>query len=92
MNLFVTQVSDFDIPDIDTIGIPIIEHVLNQEKEDIKGKQYSMRGRTGYHSLDDLASRNEDWSVALKNLLHAMIQEHAAKLPFVGSLFCNDVW
>ena len=79
MNLFVTQVSDFDIPDIDTIGIPIIEHVLNQEKEDVKGKQYSMRGRTGYHSLDDLASRNEDWSVALKNVLHAMIQEHAAK-------------
>ena len=38
-----------------------------------------MRGRTGYHSLDDLATRNEDWSVALKNVLHAMIQEHAAK-------------
>ena len=42
MELFVTRVSDFDIPDIDTIGIPIIEHVLNQEKENNKGKQYSI--------------------------------------------------
>ena len=47
MNLFVTQVSDFDIPDIDSIGIPIIEHVLKEEQENIKGKQYSMRGKTG---------------------------------------------
>ena len=79
MDLFVTQVSDFDIPDIDSIGIPIMEHVLNQEKENIRGKQYSMRGKTGFHSRDDLAGREEDWSKALKNLLHAMIQEHATK-------------
>ena len=79
MDLFVTRVSDFDIPDIDTIGIPIIEYLLEQEKGDPRGNRYSLRGKGGYHSNDNLAGMDTEWSKALKNLLHAMLTEHAAK-------------
>ncbi len=41
MDLFVTRVSDFDVPDIDSIGNPIIEHLKKEEQTRVEGKQYS---------------------------------------------------
>ena len=79
MDLFVTRVSDFDVPDIDSIGNPIIEHLKKEEQTREGGKQYSLRGKTGYHSRDDLCSKDEPWSPQLKGLLHMMLTEHAVK-------------
>lgn len=79
MDLFVTRVSDFDIPDIDSIGLPIINHLKTEEKERVKAKQYSMRGKTGYHSSNDLCCRSESWSYQLKSILHMMLSDHAEK-------------
>ena len=73
MDLFVTRVSDFDVPDIDSIGNPIIEHLKKEEQTRVEGKQYSLRGKNGYHSRDDLCSKDEPWSPQLKGLLHMML-------------------
>mgnify|MGYP005691183535 CR=1 FL=1 len=77
MDLFVTRVSDYIISDIDTLRFDIINHILNEESSAEPHKSYSMRGKTGYHSHDDLCNREESWSKDLKLLLHRMIQDHA---------------
>lgn len=79
MDLFVTRVSDFQIPDIHLLSDHIIPHVLEEEETiERQGDAYSMRGKTGYHSKDNLCGIDAEWSENLKLVLHAMIQEHAA--------------
>ena len=60
MDLFVTRVSDFQIPDIHLLSDHIIPHVLEEEKTiERRGDAYSMRGKTGYHSRDNLCGIGE---------------------------------
>jgi len=69
IDLFPTPLFKFDVPESAELNKQIIDYVLEKEKEKTRTEEFSLKGKNGWHSKDDLANLDTDWSSNLGILL-----------------------
>ena len=79
IDLFPTPLFKFDVPESAELNKQIIDYVLEKEKEKTRTEEFSLKGKNGWHSRDDLANLDTDWSSQLRYIivdtLKAMVGE-----------------
>ena len=91
---FATPILDFDFTEstgINELNANIVEFLLIAEKADSNAPSYSLGGPNGYHSRDNLANLNFEWSKQLKSLIFSAgnMWLSQANLPTVHPLQCE---
>mgnify|MGYP001398117526 FL=1 len=82
MELFATYIHRFQIYDNDLVN-KIITHIKEQQELDscITADSYSVRGHGSFHSKDDLAELDTEWSKKLRALLYQVSCDYWNSMP-----------
>ena len=82
MELFATYIHRFQIYDNDLVNT-IITHIKEQQELDscITADSYSVRGHGSFHSKDDLAELDTEWSKKLRALLYQVSCDYWNSMP-----------
>ena len=85
MELFATYIHRFQIYDNDLVN-KIITHIKEQQELDscITADSYSVRGHGSFHSKDDLAELDTEWSKKLRALLYQVSCDYWNSMPNGG--------
>ncbi len=82
MELFATYIHRFQIYDNDLVN-KIITHIKEQQELDscVTADSYSVRGHGSFHSKDDLAELDTEWSKKLRALLYQVSCDYWNSMP-----------
>lgn len=67
-------------PNAAVLNTDLVSAILAEEAQKTTTEAYSLKGCTGWHSPDDLCSRDTDWSRALKALVMEMSNQYIQQI------------
>ena len=91
MQLFVTDLHDFNLSGYDNLIEDLKDILLEQEQNSTNTESYSLKGKTGWHSPDNLCAGDDELSTHLRSILYTATKEYAESIGyFLPPIeFCN---